>query len=402
MKNKALLIQGIRANAQTYSLLLALGFIWILFAIATGGVYISPQNISNLFRQMTIIGFMACGMVLVIVTGGIDLSVGKLAGFVSVFVAVLQAYFNPWLVSLIYPGADATTHNIVSAIISILLGVGLGALIGVLQGSVIAYLSVPAFIVTLGGMFIFRGAILAVTQGKTIPANQPIFTDIGQGYIPNTAGLVLAVIAVILVVLFILQARKKKAQYKIEAGPLLFDILKMLVAAVGIIGYVLIVNLYQGLQIPVLLLALVAAILIYLSNSTRFGRYAYAIGGNREATRLSGIDIKKNIFKIFILMGTLCGVAGVSLASYVGYGTIAAGEGYELDVIAACILGGTSTLGGEGTVVGALIGALVMASLSTGMTMLNSPPAMVYIVKGLVFILAVLVDVSVRKSASKN
>ena len=401
MKNASPLAKAFRANAQIYTLILALAVLWAVFAAATGGAYLSAQNISNLFRQMTIIGFMACGMVLVIVTGGIDLSVGKLAGLVSVLVAVLQSSFNPWLITSLVPGADPLTINAASALISLVVGILAGALIGAIQGGIIAYLAVPAFIVTLGGLFIFRGAILAVTQGKTIPANQPVFTEIGQGYLPGPLGLVLAVLAVVAVVWFAINTRRKRAEYKLETVSLAADVAKMVLAGILIVGYVLLMNLYQGVQIPVLLLALVAVTLIYLSNNTRFGRYAYAIGGNREATRLSGIDIKKNIFKIFVLMGTLCGVAGVSLASYVGYGTIAAGEGYELDVIAACILGGTSTLGGEGTVIGALIGAMVMASLSTGMTMLNSPPALVYMVKGMVFILAVLVDVTIRKSASK-
>ena len=147
-----------------------------------------------------------------------------------------------------------------------------------------------------------------------------------------------------------------------------------------------------------LLLAFVAAVMTYVSNNTRFGRYAYAIGGNREAARLSGINIRRTIFLIFVLMGFLSGIAGVVLASYVGYGTIAAGQGYELDAIAAAILGGTSTLGGVGTVFGALIGSLIMATLSNGLQILDTPPAWQPIVKGVVLVLAVLIDVYFRKN----
>ena len=151
-----------------------------------------------------------------------------------------------------------------------------------------------------------------------------------------------------------------------------------------------------------LLLALVAVVVTYLSMNTRFGRYAYAIGGNRDAARLSGISIKGNIFQVFVLMGFLCGVAGVVLASYVGYGTIGAGGNYELDVIASAILGGTSTLGGVGTIPGAMIGGLVMASLSTGLQMLNAPPALTYVIKGAVLVFAVLLDVYLKRNDTSN
>ena len=152
-----------------------------------------------------------------------------------------------------------------------------------------------------------------------------------------------------------------------------------------------------GVQVPVLILAIFSVALSYMTTNTRFGRYAYAIGGNREAARLSGINIRNNIFLVFVLMGFLCGVAGVVLASYVGYGTIAAGQGYELDAIAAAILGGTSTLGGVGTIWGALIGALIMSSLSNGLQLLNVAPAWQYLLKGVVLVLAVYADVTFKK-----
>jgi D-xylose transport system permease protein len=166
-----------------------------------------------------------------------------------------------------------------------------------------------------------------------------------------------------------------------------------------VVGYVFIVNKYNGVQFPVLLLAIASVILTYMAVNTRFGRYAYAIGGNREAARLSGVNIKNNIFLVFVLMGFLCGVAGVVLASYVGYGTIAAGQGYELDAIASAILGGTSTLGGVGTIWGALIGALIMSSLSNGLQLLNVAPAWQYLLKGAVLVLAVYADVTFKKQS---
>ncbi len=177
-----------------------------------------------------------------------------------------------------------------------------------------------------------------------------------------------------------------------------FDVILTSFFSVLVVVYVYMVNRYNGVQVPVALLAIASVIMTYIANNTRFGRYVYAIGGNREAARLSGINIKRTLFAVYTLMGFLAGVAGVVLASYVGYGTIAAGEGYELDAIASAILGGTSTLGGVGTVFGALIGALIMSSLTTGLQMLNVQPYVQYLVKGAVLVLAVLLDVSFKKT----
>jgi D-xylose transport system permease protein len=376
-------------NIQTYTIILAMLAVWILFTVLTNGFYLSPQNFSNLFRQMTVTSFLATGMVLVIVTGNIDLSVGKLAGFVSVVVAYFQA--NVW--NTIFPG-----QPIIAAALSIGIGLLVGALFGVLQGYIISYMRVPAFIVTLGGMFVLRGGILIITQGKTIPANQPGFDQIAQGYLSPTVGWVVALLVVALLFLNMVRSRARKAQYGFEVSNLYMDILGTLFFSALVILYVVIVNFYNGVQVPVLLLAVTALIMAYVSNNTRFGRYAYAIGGNREAARLSGINIKRNIFLVFVLMGLLCGIAGIVLASYVGYGTVAAGEGYELDAIAACILGGTSTLGGVGTIFGAMIGGLIMASLTNGLQMLNVPAAYQYVVKGAVLILAVFADVYFKKN----
>jgi D-xylose transport system permease protein len=381
-------VEGIGVNMQTYSIILALIVIWGLFYLTTDGLYLSAQNFSNLFRQMTVTSFLAAGMVLVIVTGNIDLSVGKLAGFVSVVVAYFQA--NIWY-DLI-PGQPA-----IATVLSILIGLAVGTLFGVLQGYVISYLKVPSFIVTLGGMWILNGAILLVTQGRTIPANQPVFSQIAQGYLPNWAGWVFAVLAAAALFYSMFSSRQKKDEYGFEVPPFYLDLAKTILLVALVVIYVYIVNLYNGIQIPVLLLAIVVGAMSYISTNTRFGRYAYAIGGNRDAARLSGINIHKNVFGVFALMGFLCGVGGIALASYVGYGTIAAGDGYELDAIASCILGGTSTLGGEGTIFGMVIGSLIMASLTNGLQMMNVQAAWQYLVKGVVLVLAVSADVYFNK-----
>lgn len=390
MNLSAEIVKRFRQNIQTYTIILALIVIWGLFALLTNDfAYLQPQNFSNLFRQMTVTSFLAAGMVLVIVTGNIDLSVGKLAGFVSVIVAFFQA--KVW--NTIFPG-----QPVLAATLSVAIGLMTGMLFGVLQGYIISYLNVPAFIVTLGGMFILRGGILIVTEGKTIPANQPAFSEIAQGYLPPWAGWIIAAIVVALLFFNMVNGRQRKQKYGFELASLNIDLLTTIFFSALVIAYIFMVNRYNGIQVPVLLLAVTALIMAYVSNNTRFGRYAYAIGGNREAARLSGINIKRNIFLIFVLMGFLCGVAGIALASYVGYGTTAAGEGYELDAIAACILGGTSTLGGIGTIFGAMIGGLIMASLTNGLQMLNVPAAYQYLVKGAVLIIAVYADVYFKKN----
>jgi len=381
-------LQSVRRNIQSYILLVAVAVIWGIFFFLTNGSYLSAQNISNLFRQMCVTSFMSIGMVLVIVTGGIDLSVGKLAGFVSVVVAYLQFYvwFN------LFPG-----QVVLPAILSVICGLAVGLLAGVIQGYIIAYLGLPAFIVTLGGMWLFNGLLLLVTQGKTIAANQPVFSDIGQGYVPPTWGWVIFAIIVVVLILNVFSGRRNKVKYGFTPRPLYLDLLSVGIIPVLILAYLASVNDYKGIPVPVLLLAIVAVAIAYAANNTRFGRYAYAIGGNKEAARFSGISISSLIFRVFVLMGGLCGVAGVVLASYVGYGTIAAGTGYELDAIAACILGGTSPLGGVGTIPGALIGALIIASLTTGLQMLNVQPAWQYVVKAIILVTAVFIDVYFKK-----
>ncbi len=383
------LYQSLRRNIQTYTLLIAVVGIWLIFFFATKGSYLDPQNISNLFRQMSVTAFLSIGMVLVIVTGNIDLSVGKLAGFVSVFCAYLQYYV--WFRYI-------PNQPFLAAILSIIGGLLVGTLAGSIQGYLIAYLSMPSFIVTLAGMWLFNGLILLVTQGKTIAAHQAVFSDIAQGYIPPVWGWGLFVVIIVFLVWNMFSGRRGKQKYGFKLRPLYLDLLGVGFPALVILLYVYSVNNYRGIPIPVFLLAIVAMIMFYVANNTRFGRYAYAIGGNAEAARLSGISISAVKFKIFVLMGFLCGVAGVVLASYVGYGTIAAGTGYELDAIAACILGGTSTLGGVGTIPGALIGALIIASLSTGLQMLNVAPAWQLVLTACVLVVAALADVYFKKN----
>lgn len=401
------LVAVFRKNLRSSILVLALLVIWLGFGIATPG-YLSADHIQNILTQMAIIAIMACGMVFVIVTGGIDLSVGYGAGFVSVFAAALL-YFkiveNP--IHALFPLLSVQGLEIATAVVTVILSMLLGVLIGVFQGSIIAFLAVPPFIATLGGMFIFKSGILLVTRGKSIfISKNDTYKFIAQGLLPPAAGLILAAVVAAILFAMVFAGRKRKQRYGIALKPLGLDLAKAAAFSILIFGYVLVVNRtfeptananVRGVPFLVVILAIIAALMSYISTNTRFGRYAYAIGGNREAARLSGINIKKSIFGIFVTMGALTGVSGIALAAYVGSGTTGAGGGYELDVIASCILGGTSTLGGEGTVVGAVIGALIMQSLSNGLQMMNVNSNVQYLIKGLVLILAVWADISMKK-----
>jgi D-xylose transport system permease protein len=394
-----------RKNIRSYILIIALVVIWLSFGIAAPS-YWSADHIQNIFTQMAIIAIMACGMLFVIVIGGIDLSVGYGAGFVSVVAAALL-YFQTIEKPLAAMGMSGHGLEVVTALIVVILCLILSILIGMFQGAIIAYLAVPAFITTLGGMFIWKSGILIVTGGKSLfISKNDTYKYIAQGYLPPIIGYILAVIVVAFLFFSVFTSRARKQKYGIKQQRLAWELARTGIFAFLLLGYVIIVNRsfdpsadpsVCGVPFLVVLLGAIALLMHYVSTNTRFGRYAYAIGGNREAARLSGINIKKNVFSIHVVMGVLMGVSGIALAAYVGSGTTGAGGGYELDVIASCILGGTSPLGGEGTIFGALIGALIMQSLSNGLQMLNVNSNLQYMIKGFILILAVWADISMKK-----
>ncbi|AEJ60595.1 ABC-type transporter, integral membrane subunit [Spirochaeta thermophila DSM 6578] len=389
--------RAVQVNAKTYTMIIALLLIWFLFGVLTGGIFFSPRNLSNLFRQMTIISFLATGMVLVIVLGNIDLSVGSVTGFISAVTAFLQARVLANILPSLFPSLPQGTIGILSTAIAIAVALLVGIVIGLFQGSLIAYGGIPAFIVTLGGMLIFRGGVLGVTEGKTIVPVEDSLVYIAQGYLSPVVGLVLAAVVVVLIFLSTLTSRRKKVEYGFEVPPLWKDLAKAGFFSFLVILYVVLMNMYRGVQLPVLLLAVVALIISYVANNTRFGRYVYAVGGNREATRLSGINIRKTVFQVHVLMGLLAGVAGVVLTGYVAAGTVNGGINYELDTIASCVIGGTSLMGGEGTIFGALVGSLIMASIVNGMSVMNMPIFWQYVTRGLVLIIAVYLDVASKR-----
>ena len=390
----------IKIDIKAYALIIALLFIWLLFGSLTGGIFFSSRNLSNLLRQMTIVSFLSIGMTLVIITGNIDLSVGSVTGFIGVIAAYLQAIMLPEILPGLFPSLSAEVLGILSTIVTIIICLLVSSLVGIYQGYIIAYLKVPAFIVTLGGMLIFRGAILGVSGGRTIVPIENSLRWVAQGYLPKNLGIILVVITTIVIFLMSLRSRNKKKKYGFKIKPLNYDLMTASAYSVLVLGSVLIVNNYRGVPNPVIIMVVIAILVTYLANNTKFGRYVYALGGNIEATKFSGINVQSVIFKVFILMGLLSGVAGIVLTGYVAAGTIGGGLNYELTAIGGCVIGGTSLMGGRGTVLGALIGTLIVASLENGMSIMNMSVFWQYMVKGLVLILAVYVDVASKKNNS--
>jgi len=343
----------------------ALLVIWIVFSITTDGTFLRPRNLSLLVRQMAVTSILAIGMVLVIVAGQIDLSVGALAGLLGA-VSAMAFTNHGWPLSASFAAVLV-----------------LGAILGCVQGALVAWLRIPPFIVTLGGMLVFQGALLGVTGGvSTSPPRA--FLYVGQAYVPTLlgwigAGLVAAA--------FLARAVRSRG-----ASPW-----KWIGFAGLAVGFTAVMNAYEGIPVPVLLVLVLAAFFAGVAHHTRFGRHLYAIGGNREAAFYSGIDIERHIVGVFTLMGLMCGAAGIVLTARVGSATSDAGRMMELDAIAAAVIGGTSLLGGVGTVWGALLGALVMASLDNGMSLMNTESFWQPVIKGAILVAAVAVDMIGRR-----
>ena len=358
------------------TILIATVAIWILFTVLTGGNFLTTRNLSNLVRQMSITGILAIGMVFVIILGEIDLSVGSTLGLLGGIAAILNVWFG------------------FSAIPTMVITLILGIMIGAWNGYWIAFRNVPSFIVTLASMLVFRGILIGVTNGNTIAPLTGEFKAIGQAYLPTVFAYALVVLAVAGASYLILNNRKNKIKYNIEVRSMTLDVLTIVGIGVVSLVVVLILNDYQGFPIPAFIMLVLALILTFIGTKTIFGRRVYGIGGNRDAARLSGINVKKHIMVVYSMVGLLAAVAGILLTARLNAGSVAAGQNAELDAIAACVIGGASLSGGSGSVAGALVGALVMASVDNGMSMMNTPTFWQYIVKGLILLIAVWIDIS--------
>ena len=356
-----------RISWRALTMVGALAAIWVVFSVLTEGTFLMPRNLSLLARQMSVTSILAVGMVLVIVAGQIDLSVGALAGLMGALSAMAYT-LRDW--------------PLVAALLMVAV---LGALLGAVQGSLVAWLKIPPFIVTLGGMLVFQGALLGITGGvSTTPGRA--YLAIGQRYVPRRWGWALAALVG---AWFLYRALRAPGAARV----------KWIGLVVLALACTAVMNRYEGIPVPVMLVLALAGLFSGVSHHTRFGRHLYAIGGNREAAFYSGISIERHIVGVFTLMGLLSAVAGVVLTARVGSATSDAGRMMELDAIAAAVIGGTSLLGGQGTVWGALLGALVMASLDNGMSLLNTESFWQPVIKGGILVAAVAVDMAGRRRA---
>lgn len=362
------------------ALLVAIAVIWAFFSWKTDGGFTSARNLSNLMRQMSITGILACGMVFVIIAGEIDLSVGSLLGLLGGMAAVLDV-----------------THGLPLPV-SMAIVLASGLLLGFVNGYLTAYAGIPSFIVGLGGMLAYRGIVLGITDGSTIAPISPEFEQLGQAYLPPAFGVVLGIGLFLLAGVLAWRQRATQLHHKLPVTPTWR--LGFRVALVGMVlaGFISTLNSYEGIPLPVLILLVLLGVFSYIARQTVFGRRIYAVGSNMEATRLSGINVRAVKLWIFGLMGLMCALAGLINTARLAAGSPSAGMSGELDVIAACFIGGTSMRGGAGTVHGALVGALVMASLDNGMSMLDVDTYWQMIVKGLILTLAVWLDVATRSN----
>ena len=364
------------AAIRAYSMVLALVAIWIFFEWRTDGVFMRPVNLANLLKQMSVTGVLAVGMLFVIVARQIDLSVGSLVGLAGGIATMTQGW--------------GLLPSFAAAIV-------VGIIAGALSGTLVAYLNIPSFIVTLGGLLTWRGVILYLSKGETIPVRLPIFRTLGIALLTPASGWVLAAIAV--VALGWLTARRNRARRRhgLPVPGAAATAARVVIPSALIVVFVTMMNAQGGIPLPVIVMLVIAMAGSLVTQSTTFGRYLYAIGSNPDAARLSGINAKTHILAAFALLGALVGVASLLHTGRVGSASPDAGTLMELDAIAACVIGGTSLMGGRGKVSGALLGALVMASLDNGMSLLSVENATQYIIKGAVLVAAVGFDMAGRK-----
>lgn len=378
------------STLRAYTMLFALALIWVFFHFQTGGIFLSPRNLSNLMIQTAVTGVLAVGMLMVIVSGHIDLSVGSVLGFAG-GIAACQLACDTSLLAKVFPNQDV---RLVPALLCAIL---VCVLIGLVNGVLVAYGKIPAFIVTLGGLLAWRGAIKGYSQGETIPVASETFKAIGQKYLDKNAGWVVAAIAITAVIILTINSIKKRQSYGLGQSNPMAVVLKILIPSVFILAFVFVMNQYAGIPNAVLILIIVALIGTMLTKQTTFGRYLYAIGGNADAARLSGINIQHHIIFVYCLLGALTGLAAIIYTARVGSASPDAGVLKELDAIAACVIGGASLMGGRGTILGACVGALIMASLDNGMSLLNVKDFMQDIIKGTILVAAVGLDMIGRK-----
>ena len=374
----------------------ALIIIWVVLTVFTDGIFFTARNLYNLAVQTSVVGIMATGMVMVIVARHIDLSVGSLMGFTGMVIAYLQVHVFTLGAAWNWP-------------LTIVCGLALGALVGIWQGWWIAYRGVPAFVVTLGGLLIFRGGAYLVTDGRTVAPMDKTYQLLGggiNGSIGATWSWVFGLVCILLMIVGTIRSRARRKKYGFKPKARWAEIVMLLIGIGLVCAFVMVMNSYykprteipRGIPIPVLILIGVVVLMTLLAKVTKFGRYVFAIGGNPEAAELSGINVPRVTMFIFMVMGILCGIAAVITTARLNAGANSMGTMAELNVIAAAVIGGTSLAGGVGTIAGAILGAVIMQSLESGMVLMGVTSAMRQVVIGLVLVLAVWFDVVYNKN----
>jgi D-xylose transport system permease protein len=415
-------LRKLEIDTRLLGMLAALAIIWIAFDVLSGGDFLTPRNLWNLSVQSSSIGIMATGMVLIIVSRNIDLSVGSMLGFVGYTMAMLQVIWIPVSLGL---GFDQPF----TWVITVVFGIALGAILGLFQGFIVAYGGVPSFIVTLGGLLIWRGLIFRYAQGQTMAPLDSTFRLLGggpAGSIGEVASWVVGLIAIAGIIYSLIANRRRRRRYGFSLRPMWAEILIGTIGVLVVVAAIQTVNSYPwpvnlanqyaeqhgipipdggliiptGIANPVLILIIVGLGMTYLATRRRFGRNVFAIGGNPEAAVLSGINVKRTIMLTFGLMGALVAMSAVVQTARLNSAVTGLGVSNELDVISAAVIGGTSFAGGIGTIPGAILGAVVMQSLRSGMFLLNIDSPSQDVVVGLVLVTAVGVDSILRRRAS--
>jgi D-xylose transport system permease protein len=413
-------LRGLRAleiDLRLFGMVAALILIILGFGFITNGRFFQPVNLINLSVQATSVAIIATGMCLIIVSRNIDLSVGSVVGFVAMTQVLMMTEILPNTI-----GRD----NPATWIIALVAGLIIGGVIGAFQGSIIAYVGVPSFIVTLGGLLAWRGLTFAVTGGVTLAPVEEVFRLLGggpRGSLGGTTSWIIGIVICIGVVALLIYNRRRRRQFGFALRPVWAEVTLGVVGCVVVLGLVYLANSYiwpdalarqwsqqtgqpippggipAGIPWPVVVLLLVTLFMTYLATRVRFGRYVYAIGGNPEAAELGGVNTRWTIMRTFILIGILCGLSASIAAARIDGASLDLGEGYELYVIAACVIGGTSFAGGIGSVPAAVLGAVVLAALAYGLSFIGLVGPIQDVVAGIVLVAAVGFDTWNRRRA---
>jgi D-xylose transport system permease protein len=413
-------LRSMEIDPRMLGMIGALIVIWVGFYFLTGGTFLTPRNLWNLSVQTATVAIMATGMVLIIVSRNIDLSVGSMLGAVGMTMAILQAEILPRWLGL---GSSAIW------IISLVVGIVMGAVLGAFQGAIVAYVRVPAFIVTLGGLLVWRGVAWRLASGRTIAPMDTTFQLLGggsRGTVGGPATWAVSGLACVGIVLLLVNGRRRRQKYGFHLRPVWADVVLAVIGSATVLGSAWVINSYPmpenlakayaeargiawpeggleiplGLANPVLIMVAVAMLMTFVATRLRFGRYVFAIGGNPEAAELGGIKTRWTIVRTFMLMGILVAVAAAVQVARLNAATSGLGTLAELYVIAAAVIGGTSLSGGVGSIPGAVLGALVAQSLQSGMVLMGVDAPIQDIVVGIVLVVAVALDTIYRRRVS--